>query len=162
MGNKREPLFVRYINREVDTIDVVKAFIDQNEDPVSADIAKESYDKSPDLSIFKKDFRAAVEDIIENGISQKFINYVDSYMKPSLIEKVDGYGQTRVNEKRHVLIKEKDTPWIEALLCYGVILYVKAYGIKEIKKCPVCNKIFTTNGKYAKYCSQDCKGKDSK
>jgi hypothetical protein len=161
MIEKREPLFVRYANRHIDTSGVVQTFIAQTDDPVSKQIAEDTLNNLPDLSVFKKDFRAALEDIIENGINRQFINYVDSYMKPSLLEQVSEGGVSRVNERRMVIIKEKGTPWIEAVLCYGVLLYLKAYGIKELKRCPVCTKIFTTKGKYAKYCSDDCKSKGS-
>lgn len=159
MGNRIEPLFVRYLNKEVSTADVVKTFISLTEDLPSKEIAEETLKSLPDLGVFHKDFKAAIGDLIDNGVNQRFVNYVDSYMKPSLMESVSEGGRTRVNEKRVVFIKERGTPWIEALLCYGVILYIKVYGVKEIKKCPSCSKIFTTLGKYAKYCSESCKAK---
>ena len=56
-----------------------------------------------------------------------------------------------------MILKEKDTPWVEAIVCYNFCLYIKMYGISEIKLCPVCSKFFSHKGKYAKYCSDACK-----
>jgi hypothetical protein len=78
-------------------------------------------------------------------------------MKPSLIEYVESDNIGKVGENRYISIKEEDTPWFEAIICYNLCIYIKVYGIKAIKQCPVCNKIFSTKGKYAKYCSESCK-----
>lgn len=155
---KIEPLFIRYINKEIDTKGVITSFIDLSEDKKSIEIANKYLEDIPDLSLFRRDFANCVEDVIDNGISRKVINYIDSYLKPSLLEINDNSSYTRMGDKRWVVIKEDNTPWIEALICYNLAIYIKAYGISELKKCPICNKFFSHKGKYAKYCSDICKG----
>jgi len=156
---RREPLFIRFANKQTNTNGVIKSFIDASEHQKSVLIAEEALDSVPDLSVFRKDFSNAIEDLIDNGINKQLINYLDSYMKPSLSEIIDSGGSNTTNEKRWVMIKDKEAPWIEAILCYNLTLYIKAYGYKELKRCPVCHKFFTNKGKYAKYCSESCKGK---
>lgn len=154
-----EPLFVRFSNKVTGADGVVKSFINNTEHSKSINIAREALDNVPDLSVFRKDFRNALEDLIDNGINGQFTNYLNCYMKPSLSEVLEGDGRNTTGEKRWVIIRDADAPWIEALICYNLTLYIKAYGFKELKKCPVCTKFFTNKGKYSKYCSELCKGK---
>lgn len=154
---KREFLFVRFVNKETGVAEVIDEFLEFTEDTHSREVATKTRKNLPELSLFLRDFRNALADIIENGISQKFINYVNSYMKPSLTEFVEGSGTSRTGEERWVVLKEDDTPWVEALICYNLMLYIRTYGMKELKLCPVCQKFFTNKGKYAKYCSERCK-----
>jgi hypothetical protein len=155
---RKEPMFVRYANRQINAESVVKAYIQASNHQASLNIAQEMLEELPDLSIFRNDFSKALEDLIENGINRDFVEYVNCYMKPSLSEVLSGDGRNTTGEKRWVMIKDKDAPWIEALVCYNLTLYIKAFGHNELKKCPVCNKFFTNKGKYAKYCSDSCKG----
>jgi hypothetical protein len=154
---RREPLFIRFANGLVGPLEIISSFLESNIDEKSKGIADEALKKPPDLSMFKKDFKALLRDIIDSGINNQSINYLDSYMKPSLEEIVEGGGSV-AGEKRQVILKEKDTPWVEAIVCYNLTLYIKMYGISEIKLCPVCMKFFSHKGKYAKYCSDICKG----
>lgn len=157
---RREPLFVRYANRELNKNDIIDAFISGSEHDKSIKIAQEAKEEvNYDLSVFRRDFINALQDLIDNGINRQLVNYLDSYMKPSLSEIVEGGGSNTTGEKRWAIIKSADAPWIEAVVCYNMTLYIKAYGYKELKRCPVCSKFFTNKGKYAKYCSDRCKGK---
>jgi len=153
---RREPLFIRFVNNLIDSKQIVESFLTENKNEKSKIIAEETLLSPPDLFIFKRDFKDLLTDIIDNGISKEAINYIDSYMKPSLEEIIES------GDYRYAILKVKDTPWVEAILCYNLTLYIKAYGLKDIKLCPVCNKFFTTNGKYAKYCSEICKKQDTK
>jgi len=153
---RREPLFIRYANGLVGPVQIIQSFLEANIDAKSADIAQEALSSPPDLSLFQRDFKSLLIDIIDNGISKQAINYLNDYMKPSLEEIVEG-GGNQPGEKRQVILKAKDTPWIEAIVCYNLTLYIKMYGIPEIKLCPVCSKFFSHKGKYAKYCSDICK-----
>jgi hypothetical protein len=155
---RKEPMFIRFANKQLTADGVVNSFIQATEHKPSLEIANEVLNNLPDLSIFRKDFSNALIDLIDNGINKEFVNYLNCYMKPSLTEILDGDGRGTTGEHRWVMIKDKDAPWIEALLCYNLSLYIKAYGHKELKKCPVCTKFFTGKGKYAKYCSDACKG----
>ena len=155
---KREPLFIRFANNLINEKQIIESFLAENKDEKSKVIAEETLTSPPDLFIFKRDFKNLLTDIIDNGINKEAINYIDSYMKPSLEEILD----TKNGDYRYVILKTKEAPWVEAMLCYNLVLYIKAYGLKEIKQCPVCNKFFTTNGKYAKYCGDICKKQDGK
>jgi hypothetical protein len=151
-----EPLFIRYANGLVDPTYIVQSFLESNTEEKSKDIALEALKSPPDLRLFQRDFKNLLMDIIDNGINKQAINYINNYMKPSLEEFVEG-GTSRAGEKRHVILKSKDTPWIEAIVCYNLTLYIKMFGISEIKQCPVCSRFFSHKGKYAKYCSDICK-----
>lgn len=153
-----EPLFVKFLNGQVDYTQVIDAAIAQSKNQRTTDIAKAKKEEYIDLSIFKEDFLKVVVDLIDNGVNQRVTNYLNSYMKPSLEEFVEPNQGSRVNESRYVGIKAADTPWIEAILCYNLCIYIKAWGLKDIKQCPNCGKIFTSKGQYAKYCSETCKG----
>lgn len=159
---RREPMFIRFINGEVSAVDIINSFLSMTQHRESKNIAEEACGNPPDLSLFRRDFKKAVNDVIDSGLNNIFINYVNSYMKPSLLEVVDNSNQGRASERREVFLKEEKTPWVEALVCYNMSLYIRVYGISEIKCCPVCNKFFTNKGKYAKYCSEICKKSKAK
>jgi len=157
-----EPLFIRYANGMANTEAVVRSYLSIAEDENSKKIAAEVITKLPDLTMFRKDFRSCLDDLIDNGINNHFINYVNSYMKPSLEEYVEGSNASRTGEKRKVVIKAEDAPWIEAMICYNMSLYIRVYGITDIKHCPNCGNFFSHKGKYAKYCSDICKENSGK
>jgi len=152
MAARIEPLFVRFANGEVAVNDVLRA-LESSRDERTREIVAQKINNPPDLAVFRRDFKNMLSDLVENGVSRRVINYVDSYMKPSLEEFVEGAG-SRAGESRWVVIKAEDTPWPEALLCYNMCLYLKVYGIHEFKQCATCGKFFTNKGKYAKYCME--------
>lgn len=154
---KKEPLFIRFANGKANASDIVSTIQSSTEDEDSRKIASETMSSLPDLRVFQKDFRNALQDIIDNGVNQHLINYVNSYMKPSLTEYVEGSQGSRAGEKRWITIKEADTPWVEAVVCYNLCLFIRAFDIRDIKLCPVCKNFFSHKGKYAKYCSDSCK-----
>jgi len=151
-----EPLFINFLNKIVHSNDIIKTVTQMARDERTKKVAEEK--EEVDLSIFRRDFEKMILDLIDNGINQRVINYLNSYMKLSLEEYLDNSEGGRVNESRYVGIKAEDTPWLEAIVCYNLCLYIKAYGFKEIKRCPVCMRFFSNKGKYAKYCSEVCKG----
>jgi len=155
---RREPLFINYLNGQMTALDVVDSFVAETTHEPSKAIAQKIKEHLPDLSAFKNDFKGCLLDLIDNGINQRFINYVNSYMKPSLEEILQSSGGGRTGESQYIIIKAEDTPWIEAMVCYNLCLFIKAYGFKEIKQCATCRKFFSYKGKYAKYCSDACKG----
>jgi len=159
---KIEPLFIRYANGSASTEDIIKSYLSIARNDTSKKIAEESLTNIPDLTMFKRDFRNCIDDLIDNGINNQFINYLNSYMKPSLEEYIEGSNASRTGEKRSVEIKASDAPWVEAMVCYNMSLYIRVYGISEIKHCPNCGNFFSHKGKYAKYCSDICKENSSK
>jgi hypothetical protein len=154
---KEEPLFIKFINHQITASNIIETVIISSKDEKSISIAESQMNNKNDLSIFHKDFKNAVEDLIDNGITQRFKNYVDSYMKPSLEEFFDSGIGNRAGERRYIAIKAPDTPWIEAIICYNLCIFIRAFGFSSIKKCSVCGKFFSHKGKYAKYCSESCK-----
>lgn len=153
-----EPLFIRVANRSSGALDIIRSFANTSKDEASIKIAEETINNIPDISLFVKDLREVLDDLSDNGVNQRIINYVNSYMKPSLSEVVNSSAGSRAGENRWVFIKNPDSPWVEAIVCYNLSLYIKAFGFDSIKNCPVCSKYFTNKGKYAKYCSDACKG----
>ena len=153
----REPLFIRLANRDIGALDIIQSYQKSSPDAPSVKIAEEALDNIPDIRMFIKDFREVLLDIIDNGASQRVINYINSYMKPSLSEVLESTSSSRSGEKRWIFIKDATAPWVEAIVCYNLTLYLKAFGLHQLKSCPVCSKFFTNKGKYAKYCSEICK-----
>lgn len=158
---RREPLFIRFANGLTEPEEIILSLLENVKHKKSIEIAKKSLDSPPDLNVFRRDFKRALTDLIDNGINNQFINYLDSYMKPSLLETVKD-GDRNISERREIFLKAEDTPWIEAIVCYNLSLYLKIYGINELKKCAVCEKFFSNKGKYAKYCSETCKASGKK
>ncbi len=152
-----EPLFVKFLNGQISYLQIIDVVIETSKDEKSKSIAESKRDSNIDMSLFREDFQKVVLDLIDNGINQRVINYLNSYMKPSLEEFVESPGGSRVNESRYVSIKADDAPWLEALLCYNLCIFIKVYGFKEIKQCAQCGKFFSHKGQYAKYCSDSCK-----
>jgi hypothetical protein len=158
---KKEPLFVRFANREADVSDVINA-LSSSKDEVTLNAVAKARENPPDLSQFRVDFAQMLADLADNGVSRRVVNYVDSYMKPSLVEFGGSSEGSRAGESRWVSVKDAEAPWAEAVVCYNLCLFLKAYGIREFKICPICGKFFTNKGKYAKYCSDNCKASGSK
>lgn len=152
-----DPLFIRFANEPLNIPGLLNSLLKQIEDEGSRKIIEAAKDNIPDLKVFRTDYKNMLTDLIENGINQDIKNYVNSYMKPSLEEFVDDSPGSRSGEHRMIVIKAADTPWIEAIICYNLCLYLKVYGLSELKKCPVCSKFFCHKGKYGKYCSDSCK-----
>lgn len=152
-----EPLFIKFLNGQISYLQIIDVVIETSKDEQSKKIAESKKSSIVDMSLFKEDFQKVMIDLIDNGINQRVINYVNSYMKPSLEEFVESSGGSRVNESRYVSIKAEDAPWLEAILCYNLCIFIKVYGFKEIKQCAQCGKFFSHKGQYAKYCSDSCK-----
>jgi hypothetical protein len=152
-----EPLFIKFLNGQINHLQVIDSILSTAKDQRSKDIATGKKDTDVDISIFREDFRRVVLDLIDSGINQRVINYIDSYMKPSLEEFVEPNQGGRAGESRYISIKAQDAPWIEAIICYNLCIFIKVYGFKDIKQCSICNKFFSHKGQYAKYCSDACK-----
>jgi len=152
-----EPLFIKFLNGQINHTHIVDTVINTSKDQRSKDIAEGKKGENVDLSLFREDFKKVIVDLIDNGVNQRVINYIDSYMKPSLEEFLEPNRGSRVNESRYVSIKAADAPWLEAVVCYNLCIFLKVYGISDIKQCATCGKFFSHKGKYAKYCSDPCK-----
>jgi len=154
-----EPLFIRFVNGKISSPGIIESFRNNAVNDKTRDIIEAATASPPNLSVFRKDFRNLLTDVIDKGITQDFINYVNSYMKPSIEEYVQGSSGGRAGENRTIGIKDEDTPWVEAVVCYNLCLYIKVEGIEKIKQCAVCKKFFCHKTKYAKYCNDSCKSR---
>ena len=85
-------------------------------------------------------------------------------MEESLEEELE-VSDSRFGENRTQIarIKDEQGPWVQGILCYNLCLYIKAFGLESLKSCRVCQKLFAHKGKWAVYCSDQCKkNKDQK
>lgn len=105
-----EPLFIKFLNGQINHLQVIDSILSTAKDQRSKDIATGKKDTDVDISIFREDFRRVVLDLIDSGINQRVINYIDSYMKPSLEEFVEPNQGGRAGESRYISIKAQDAP----------------------------------------------------
>lgn len=151
------PLFLRFINREVSVVEMLQSFAGAS-DPVTVTAAIKAMKNPPDLESFRTEMKDAVTDIIKDGLGQEFIVFVDHYMKDSLEEDLETEkGERGVNVSRWARIKDEKETWAQGFICYNLCLYIKAFGLQSLKKCKVCSKFFNHKGKWAVYCSDECK-----
>lgn len=155
--NKTDPIFLRFVNREITATDLLMSF-SRSEDPETAMAAEKAIDNPPDLTEFHKELSDAVKDLAKMGVGQEFKSFVNHYMEETLVEDVKSekspYGD---NTSRVARIKDSSGPWVQGLLCYNLCLYIKAYGLDDLKLCKICSKPFAHKGKWALYCSEACK-----
>ena len=151
------PLFLRFINKELSTGDLLIIF-SRASDPFTAETALKAIEDPPDLENFRKELTDAVRDIAREGPGEEFKAFVNNYMAPSLEEDVsNSASQFGENVSRTARVKDPDSDWVQGLLCYNVCMYIKAFGLENLKSCRVCSKLFSHKGKYAVYCSDSCK-----
>ena len=160
---KKTPLFLRFINKEASVTDILQAYT-QSEDTLTRESAEKSllnpgdWRHVTDIGIFQKELLEAVTDLIHGGIGEEFKAFVDHYMQPSLEEDIStNPSQLGEDISRIARIKDPQAPWVQGMLCYNLCLYIKAYGLEDLKICKVCNKFFDHKGKWAVYCSDKCK-----
>lgn len=154
----KDPLFLRFINNDTDVTGMLMSFSKSKDDRTVA-AAQTALKNLPDLSEFKKELMEAVEDIITEGLDEGFKAFVNHYMS-SLEEDVDikdtPHGENRSQIAR---VSNEKGPWIQGFICYNLCLYIKAFGLEDLKKCKICGRFFAHKGKYAVYCSDPCKKK---
>lgn len=158
----KEPLFLRFINHNISIFEMLQIF-SKSSDAYTSEAAKKAMVNTPDLDEFYKELIQAVRDIIKEGLGEEFKTFVNHYMESSLEEDVstsEGYfGQ---NIFRQARVKDDTAPWIEGLICYNLSLYIRVYGLDDLKICKICEKFFNHKGKWAKYCSDLCKSEGKK
>jgi hypothetical protein len=161
IGNKN-PMFLRFLNGESGVMDLLISF-QESEDPMTAKAAEEALNNPPDLSEFKQELEQAVRDIIKEGPGEEFKAFVNHYMEPSLTEELE-ISKSAMGPGRYqrATVKDPSSTWMEGFICYNLCLYIKAFGLMNLKSCKVCGKIFSHKGQYALYCSDECKAKKDK
>ena len=156
----KNPLFLKFINREAPILEMLGSF-SRSKDSYTANAAVELMENPPDLDEFRTEFMDAVSDIIKEGPGKEFTAFVDHYMAPSLEEDVETKkGSRGENISRTARVKDKSQPWVQGIICYNLCLYIRAFGLSDLKICKVCGKIFAHKGKWALYCSDPCKNKN--
>jgi hypothetical protein len=152
-------LFIRFVNKEVGVSDLIETFLNSPE-VKTKDAAVLASQNPPDLEPFRKELTDAVRDLIRVGLAEEFSAFVNHYMEDSLEEDVERVeSQLGQNISRTARVKDPSAPWIQGFICYNLCLYIKAFGLQDLKSCRVCGKIFDHKGKYAVYCSDLCKAK---
>jgi len=156
--HQSDPLFIRFVNGDTDPRGVVQGLIEGTRDEGTIGIAQEVLAGEMDLTQFREDLCSLLDDIIANGVYHPAVNYLNSYMEPSILEhqeerNLDSSGTTR----KWLSIRKKDSPWVEAVVCYNLTLFIKAFGFSKIKKCPQCHRYFTQKKFKYKFCSEKCK-----
>jgi hypothetical protein len=152
------PLFIRVANGLSSASAIAEAIIASTQDEATKEIAKALPVDGVDLSLFEKDLRALLADIEANGLVPPVIDYLNEYMKPSLlmhpIDKSNGGSGTK---GYWLSIKDPEAPWLEAVVCYNLSAYIKLFGHNSIKRCPVCTSFFVQGKMKYKFCSEACK-----
>lgn len=156
MSNKN-PLFLQFINKEVGVLDLINLF-SKSEDRLTQEACAAAREEPPDLQEFHKEMLDAVNDIVKDGMDEEFSAFVNNYMEESIVEDLEtSKGTTGENVSRTARVKDPTAPWIQGLICYNLVLYIKAFGTSCLKKCRICGKLFANKGQYAIYCSDSCK-----
>jgi len=158
VGNAN-PMFLRFINHEIGVRDLLISFSRSNH-PVTVAASNKAMLNVPDLEPFRKELEEAVRDIVKDGPGPEFKAFVDHYMEPSLVEeKIVKQTPRGENKSQVAYVKDEDAPWIQGLVCYNLCLYIKAFGLGDLKACKICDKLFANKGQYAVYCSNVCKSR---
>jgi hypothetical protein len=159
---EKNPLFLRFVNRKISTVDVLQSF-SQSKDPITAGAAVKALENPPDLEDFRKELEEAVRDLVKEGLGEEFKVFVNHYMEPSIVQVTDTektpFGENRMHS---ACIKDVDSTWIEGFICYNLCLYIKAFGLDNLKSCRTCGTLFCHKGKWAVYCEDICNPKKSK
>lgn len=157
-GVRLNPLFVRFANGKASFDDIVNGFIESTQDSRSKEIAEGVLGAESDLSSFRGDFRELLDDVIANGIFHPAVNYLNSYMEPSILQHKDTAGSgTSGSSRSWISIRDAGSPWVEAVVCYNLALFLKAMGPKKLKRCSSCGDFFTNAKMDYNYCSEKCK-----
>lgn len=152
----KNPMFLQFINREKGAVDLLLSF-SKSRDPKTSEAAKRAMDNPPDLEEFRTELYDAVSDMVTDGIGDEFKAFVNHYMD-FLEEDYEIENTPRGQNQSHTArVKDENGPWVQGFLCYNTVLYVKAFGLENLKKCKICGKLFAHKGKWAVYCSDTCK-----
>lgn len=156
--HQSDPLFIRFANGDATPEDVVRGIIEGTRDEKSVSIAQKVLYGEIDLSLFKSDFQSLLDDVIANGVYHPAVNYLNSYMEPSILEhREESSLSSTGSSKKWISIRNEKAPWVEAVVCYNLTLFIKVFGYDKIRKCPYCRRYFTQKKFKYKYCSEKCK-----
>lgn len=155
----KNPMFLRFLNKETSVTELLMSF-SKSGDNKTATVAQKTLENPPDIEDFRKELQEAIDDLVKEGVNEEFKAFVNHYMEVSL-EEDRNTEKTPLgkNVSFSARVKDENEPWIQGFICYNLCLYIRAFGLEELKKCKVCGKIFAHKGKWAVYCSDVCKSK---
>lgn len=158
-----EPLFVRFANGTAGLLDVCRSLAGSR-DEKTARIASDVL-SFPGLYIssvddFRKEFRNCLESMVDNGLSNQVKDFLNSYTSAALVEYTSNssYRNSGTSEQ-WLAVSNHDALWVEATICYNLMLFIKLGKLRDLKKCTKCGKYFSHKGSYAKFCSDACRGR---
>jgi hypothetical protein len=156
------PMWLRFINRETGVTELLNSFV-KSMDTQTAGAAQRALENPPDLEEFRQELEAAARDLVRDGVGEEFKAFVNHYMD-SLEEDLQVQNTPRgENRSQTARVKDENGSWIQGFICYNLTLYIKAFGLGDVKECKICGKVFSHKGEYAVYCSEKCKSqKDQK
>jgi len=157
----KEPLFLRFMNRELGAADLLNIF-SRSGDKATKEAAEAALAIPPDLDGFRKELSDAVDDIVVKGAGEEFRAFANHHMA-CLVEDVESRdGTFGENVDRTARVGDPTGPWVQGFVCYNLCLYLRVFGTECLKKCTICGKVFANKGKFAVYCSDPCKAKGKK
>ena len=158
----KDPLFLRFINKKIGVFDLLNSYA-SSLDPLTAETARNAMEDPPDLDEFRKELEDAVRDLAKEGLGEEFKAFVNHYMEPAITQVMNN-TKTPFGENRSHLayVKDPDSTWIQGFLCFNLSLYIKAFGLDNLKSCRTCATIFANKGKWAVYCQDVCNPKKKK
>ena len=158
------PLFIRFLNwqRDKHSIEIfltdIQASLNNETDIkiIRDRISNLTEDYLSELDKFKEKFESFIKGTISSKeVSPEFLTWLgnlNKYIQETVIQ--DN------NDRSHLItIRDPAGKWFESLICYNFILTFNYFGCTIIKKCPICGSYFAHKGKYAVYCSDECKAK---
>lgn len=154
----KTPMFLQFLNKERGVSDLLTSF-SKSSDETTARAAKDMIKSPPDLDSFRDELKEAVIDILTNGLGDTFKAFVNDYMSALQEDYESKDTKNGMNMSHTATVADPDGPWIQGFICYNLCLYIKAFGLENVKMCRVCHKIFSHKGKWAVYCSDPCKKK---
>lgn len=166
---KEDPLFINFVNTEITKEymnSILKKVEDLFNDPEDKKTAVERRESLKDhnvegFKLIQTKLRDHLDYIIDKGKFDKafgsWANFYLSSLKEYKTENAAGI-------ERFVRIGDANGDWISGIILYNFSLFCKYYGIDILKKCPVDGVFFVNKGRYAKFCSDQCKqaGKQEK
>lgn len=158
----KNPLFLRFVNRKIGVFEILQSY-SNSPDPLTSEAARAALNDPPDLESFRKELEDAVRDLAQEGLNEAFKAFVNHYMESSITQTIDN-EKTPFGENRYhaAFVKDPGSTWIEGLICYNLSLYIKAFGLENLKTCKTCGILFCHKGRWAAYCEDVCNPKKRK
>jgi hypothetical protein len=156
---EKNPLFLRFVNKKIGITEILQSF-SLSKDPKTAAAAIKALENPPDLENFRKELEEAVRDLAKEGLGEEFKVFVNHYMESSITQ-INDTEKTPFGENKMFMayIKDENSTWVEGFICYNLCLYIKVFGLDNLKSCRTCGTLFCHKGKWAVYCEDTCNPK---